>query len=146
MKFSDIPGHTSIINSLKDLADCGKVPHAILFSGISGIGKMLTARAFAQYLHCKNRQNGEPCGVCSSCVQHQKHNNPDLHYIYPIIKKDGALISKDLIEPWRDMLDNYSFMPPEKWNELIKAGNSQPAIFVNESEYIFSRVSLSAYQ
>ena len=146
MKFSDITGHKEIISSLRGLADSGRVPHAILFSGISGIGKMRAARAFAQYLHCKNRQNGDSCGVCPSCIQHQKHNNPDLHFIYPIIKKEGALISKDLIEPWKEMLDQYSYMPPEKWNELIKAGNSQPAIFVNESEEIISRASLSAFQ
>ena len=146
MRFSDITGHNEIKDSLRNLANRGKMPHAFLFSGISGIGKMRTARAFAQYIHCKNRIDGDSCGRCPSCIQHQKHNNPDLHYIYPIVKKDGSLISKDLIEEWREMLEDYSFMPPEKWNELIKAGNSQPAIYVNESEEIISRASLSAFQ
>lgn len=146
MKFRDITGHKEIINSLKSLADSGRLPHAFLFSGLSGIGKFRTARAFAQYIHCKNHVNGDSCGVCSSCIQHQHHNNPDLHFIYPIVKKEGALISKDLIEPWREMLNDFSYMPPEKWNEMIKAGNSQPAIYVNESEDIISRVSLSAFQ
>lgn len=146
MKFKDITGHKEIISSLKALSDGGKIPHAFLFSGISGIGKFRTARAFAQYIHCKNKTDGDACGKCPSCLQHQKHNNPDLHFIYPIIKKEGALISKDMIEPWREMLDNFSYMPPEKWNELIKAGNSQPAIFVNDSEDIIARASLSAFQ
>ena len=44
------------------------------------------------------------------------------------------------------MLDNWSYMPPEKWNDLISAGNSQPAIFVAESEEIIAKASLSAYQ
>ena len=35
---------------------------------------------------------------------------------------------------------------PEKWNDIIQAGNSQPAIFVTESEDIISRASLSAFQ
>lgn len=146
MKFSEITGHKEIINSLKFLADSGKLPHAFLFSGIAGIGKFRTARAFAQYLHCKNHVNGDSCGICASCIQHQNHNNPDLHFVYPIVKKEGALISKDLIESWREMLNSFSYMPPEAWNELIKAGNSQPAIYVNESEEILSRASLSAFQ
>lgn len=146
MKFSDITGHKEIINSLKSFVDSGKIPHAMLFSGATGIGKFRTARAFAQYLHCKNHKDHDSCGTCPSCLQHQNHNNPDLHFIYPVVKKDGVLISKDLIEPWREMLDTNSYMPVEKWNDLIKAGNSQPAIYVNESEEILNRASLSAFQ
>lgn len=146
MKFSDITGHKEIITSLKSFVDSGKIPHAMLFSGATGIGKFRTARAFAQYLHCKNHKDHDSCGTCPSCLQHQNHNNPDLHFIYPVVKKDGVLISKDLIEPWREMLDTNSYMPVEKWNDLIKAGNSQPAIYVNESEEILNRASLSAFQ
>ena len=146
MKFSEITGHKEIIQSLRSLADSGKLPHAFLFSGISGIGKLRTARALAQYIHCRNHINGDSCGECPSCIQHQNHNNPDLHFIYPVVKKEGTLISKDLISQWREMLDKNSYMPPEKWNEIIKAGNSQPSIYVNESEEIVSRASLSAFQ
>lgn len=146
MKLSRIVGHKDIIDSLKGLSDSGKIPHALLFSGISGIGKFNTARAFAQYVHCKNHKNGDACGECPSCLQHQKFNNPDLHFIYPVVKKEGVLISKDQIEPWKEMLENFPLMPTEKWSELLKAGNSQPSIYVNESEDIISRASLSAFQ
>ena len=37
-------------------------------------------------------------------------------------------------------------MPPEKWNDILNAGNSQPAILVAESEDIISKASLSAFQ
>ncbi|MCH5222762.1 MAG: DNA polymerase III subunit delta' [Muribaculaceae bacterium] len=146
MKFSDITGHNDIITALKSSIDSGKLPHALLFSGLSGIGKFRTARALAQYLHCKNRKNGDSCGVCPSCIQHQKHNNPDLHFVYPILKKEGAVISKDFIAQWRDFIDENSYMPPEKWNEFLKAGNSQPSIYVDESEEIINRASLSSYR
>lgn len=146
MTFKDIIGHKEIISSLRRLADSGKLPHAFLFSGRSGIGKMRVARAFAQYIHCKNRKDGDSCGVCPSCLQHQKFNNPDLHFIYPVLKKDNTLISKDQIELWKEMLSEHDYMAPEKWNELLKAGNSQPTIYVNESEDIISRASLSSYQ
>lgn len=148
MKFADIIGHQEIVRTLKDMRKSGKIPNALLFSGPSGVGKMRTARAFAQYLHCQSPINGDSCGVCPSCLQHRKHNNPDLHFSYPYVKKEkeGVLISKDLIDEWREMLDSYSYMPPEKWNEIINAGNSQPSIVVNESEEIITRASLSAFQ
>lgn len=146
MKFKDIAGHSDVINALRDVADSSRIPHAILLSGISGIGKTRLARAFAQYVHCKNRINGDSCGVCPSCLQHQNFNNPDLHFIYPVVKKDGGLVSTDFIDPWKEMLSDWSYMPPERWNELINAGNSQPAIFVNESEDIIAKASLSAFQ
>lgn len=145
MRFSDITGHKEIIKALTGSVDSGKIPHAFLFSGLSGIGKHRTARALAQYIHCKNRINGDSCGKCPSCIQHQHHNNPDLHFVYPVLKKDKG-ISKEWIEQWKEMMDEYSYMPPEKWNELLKSENAQPSIYVTESEDIISRASLSAYQ
>lgn len=146
MRFADIAGHHETIEALRGLADSGRIPHALMLSGISGIGKFRLARAFAQYVHCRHRSGGDSCGVCPSCLQHARHNNPDLHFVYPVVKRDGRSVSTDFIEPWKEMLADWSYMPPEKWSELIQAGNSQPAIFVNESEDITSRASLSAYQ
>lgn len=146
MKFAEIAGHKDTITALREMADTGRIPHAILLSGISGIGKFRLARAFSQYVHCKNRVNGDSCGVCPSCLQHQNHNNPDLHFVYPVVKRDNNSVSTDYIDQWKEMLDEWSYMPPERWNEIIQAGNSQPAIFVNESEDIISRASLSAFQ
>lgn len=146
MKFADIAGHSETIDSLRSIADGDRIPHAILISGISGIGKFRLARAFVQYLHCSNRINGDSCGKCPSCLQHQKHNNPDLHYVFPVINKDKRKISADYIDEWKEMLDSWSYMPPEKWNEIISAGNSQPTILVAESEDIIAKSSLSAFQ
>lgn len=146
MKFSDIVGHEEGKATLRKMADTGKIPHAILFSGQSGIGKFRLARAFAQYVHCKNPQNGDSCGKCPSCLQHQSLNNPDLHFVYPIVKKDGAIISKDVIDIWKEFITANSYMQPERWNDSLNAGNSQPVIYVNESEEIISKATLSAYQ
>ena len=146
MKFSEIIGHKNVINSLKGIAESGKIPHAVLFSGNSGIGKLRLARTFAQYIHCRNKIDGEPCGKCSACIQNKIFINPDTHYIFPIIKRDGAQISQDLYENWKEMLSNHSYMPVEIWNDIIKAGNTQPAIYVTESENIIAKASLSSYQ
>lgn len=146
MRFAEIAGHSGTIAALREIVDSGRIPHAILLSGISGIGKMRLARAFSQYVHCSHRQGGDSCGVCPSCVQHRNFNNPDMHYIYPVLKKDKLQISTDYVEQWKEMLTDWSYMPPEKWNDILQVGNSQPFIYVTESEDIIAKAALSAFQ
>lgn len=129
------------------MADSGRVPHALMLGGMPGIGKMRLARAFAQYLHCQARVDGDSCGRCPSCIQHQTLNNPDLHFAYPIVKIDSRpTLCSDWAPQWREMLEQWSYMPPERWNELMNVGASQPRIFVTESEEIINRATLSAYK
>ena len=58
MKFSDIPGQDDIKQSLRQLADSGRMPHALMLCGPAGIGKMCVARAFMQYAHCRDPRGG----------------------------------------------------------------------------------------
>lgn len=147
MKFSDIAGMEKEKQELRSLVDAGKIPHALLFHGPQGTGKMRLARAFVQYLCCTNRSNGDSCGVCPSCQQTSKFNNPDVHYVYPIVRRSSPTrnISKDYIGEWHKMLEENSYMQPERWLDIIDAGNSQPAIYVTESEEISRIASLTAY-
>lgn len=147
MKFSDIPGHNQIKKDLHTLVDTGHVPHALMLSGPAGTGKLMLARAYAQYLHCESPEGGEPCGKCRNCRLHQELNHPDLHFVFPIVKNEKLkyLVSADRIEPWRRMITDYPTMPEEKWLELLEAGNSQISIFVNESEDIVYADSFPPY-
>lgn len=146
MRFADIAGHHEVKKALRDMADSGRIPHAIMLSGISGIGKFRLARAFAQYIHCRNRSDGDSCGRCPSCLQHQGFNNPDMHFVYPVVKRDRREVSTDYIDEWKQMLNDWPYMPVEKWNDLLQAGNSQPAIFVSESDTVLARAAISTLQ
>lgn len=147
MKFSDIPGHQKLKESLRQLADSRQMPHAIMLSGPSGIGKMLMARAFMQYAHCRSPRNGEPCGECDACHQHLGFNHPDVHFIYPIVKNKAQKIevSEDRIEEWKRMLTENPWMSPERWPEIIDAGNSQPVIYVNDADKIVRSEAYSSF-
>lgn len=148
MQFKDIHGHTSAKQMLLSMANRGRIPHALLIHGPQGIGKMLLARAFAQYICCEHPVNGDSCGTCPSCLQTAALNNPDIHYIFPFArrKSDKKESCGDFSEEWREMLTKYPYMQPEKWIETSNAGNSQPVIYVTESEDITRVASMSALQ
>lgn len=147
MNFSDTPGHESLKANLRELADSGRIPHAVMLSGPSGSGKMMLARAFARYIHCENPHDGEPCGQCRNCRLHEGLTHPDVHFVFPIVKneKSRILVSADRMEEWREMLVKNPTMPEEKWLEILEAGNSQPLIYVNEADEIVRADSLPPY-
>lgn len=108
---------------------------------------MQLARAFAQYIVCTDRHDGDSCGCCENCRQISGMNHPDIHYIYPTVKPKGAktVVSTDWLPEWKRMLTDYPWMQPESWQELMQAGNSQPAIPVSESEELMRAAALSSY-
>lgn len=145
MRFSDIPGHEVEKNRLRQLADTDRIPHALLLSGPAGCGKLALARAFAQYVHCTARSGGDSCGECPSCRQHQSHNNADMYFVFPVLKRDGRMLSEEYMDNWRQFLDNCKYASFETWLETIDAGNSQPSIYAQEGNEIIRKLSLSNY-
>lgn len=146
MKFADIPGHESAKQELRLMADSDRIPHALLISGAQGVGKLALTRAFVQYVYCSDRHDGEPCGRCPACLQTESLNNPDIHWIYPVVKPKGksSVTSTDFIDEWKLMLRDHPYMEPEQWGELIDAGNSRPVIYVTEANEISRTASLSS--
>lgn len=129
------------------MAESGRVPHALMLAGKPGIGKMRLARAFAQYLACSDRRDGDACGECPNCRQIEALNFPDIAYVYPLVKNKSkkTAVSTDLAPQWKEYLSRNSYMPLPEWLDAIDAGNSQPMIYVDESAAIIHRLSLSAY-
>jgi len=72
----------------------GKLPHALLLTGLEGLGQADFAYAFASSLLCKN-PNDIACGSCSSCQLLAAGNHPDLLIINPEAK--DKLIKVDQI-------------------------------------------------
>lgn len=66
-------GQETLVQSLKNAFESGRVPHAILLHGIRGVGKTTTARIIAKSLNCSGIDGSlttpqiTPCDVCSSC-------------------------------------------------------------------------------
>lgn len=125
------------------MTDANRLPHALLFGGRPGIGKLQTAIAAAQYVQCTDRRNGDSCGRCPSCLQHAQFANPDMHFVYPVVRKPNISkpLSSDFLEEWKTFVSEDPYARREKWLELIDAGNSQPVIYVQEAAGI-SRTAL----
>ncbi len=85
----------------------GSLPHAILLTGESGLGKMELAKNLARVLLCQKQvPKSEPCGKCSGCLLLGADNHPDLVIIAP---EDGSkLIKVDQIRGLINTLANTS--------------------------------------
>ena len=71
-----IIGHKKIINVLKNAILNKRLPHALLFSGVSNVGKTFVAHNFIKSIQCLN--NSRPCGVCNSCKMIEGGIHPDI--------------------------------------------------------------------
>ena len=83
MKFKNIIGQQAIKEALISTVTGGRMPHAQLFLGAKGSGKLALAMAFAQYVLCDNKAETDACGRCRNCIKASKLIHPDIHFSYP---------------------------------------------------------------
>ena len=86
MFFKDIIGQTEAKQRLIKEIQEGKIPHARLFCGGQGTGKLPLAIAYARYLSCEHPGETDACGNCPNCIKYNKLAHPDLHFAFPVIK------------------------------------------------------------
>ncbi|MBY0555319.1 AAA family ATPase [bacterium] len=98
-----VVGHQNEISQLFQLKQAGRWPHAVMFVGPSGIGKMKMALAFAQVLVCD--ESPEACGLCGACIRIEKQQSESLTVIKPDPELTRPVIK---VEKIRDLLDSLS--------------------------------------
>jgi DNA polymerase III subunit delta' len=66
--WKNVIGQDGVKDKLISVFNSGKIPHAYLFSGVSGTGKDAAAIEFAKLLNCTNVKNGtDACDECENC-------------------------------------------------------------------------------
>ena len=145
MLFKDIIGQEEVKRQLRASVREGRIPHAQLFSGISGIGKLQLALAYAQYLNCPHRTEEDSCGTCPTCLQFEKLQHPDLHFAFPIVKTDSADTCNDFLEPWREIVLNKHYFDLDDWHKALGVETKQSMIYEKESGEILRKLSLKPY-
>jgi len=102
--FSQIIGQEKAKRFLTNVMRRERVPHAYLFTGISGIGKTSTAKAFTMTLNCHAPSGLDGCGACPSCRKILNGNFPDFISMEP----DGQNIK---IEQIRELNRSLGYAP-----------------------------------
>lgn len=147
MLFKDIIGQEEAKEQLIREAKEGKIAHARLFCGNEGVGKLPLAIAYAQYLSCEHPTDNDSCGVCPNCVKYNKLIHPDLHFVFPVIKKKNKdTISDDYLQEWREILNSSPYFNLNMWLKEMGAENQQAQIYVKESDEIIRKLNLKSSQ
>ncbi len=146
MKFWEIPGQRETIGRLISTVKSERVSHAQLFTGPEGCGNLALALAYAQYVSCENRSDVDSCGTCKSCVKYEKMIHPDLHFVFPVVKKDTDPVSDKFIDKWREFAAVSPYFSLTKWLNYIGAGNAQGLIFTSEAAEILRKLTLKSYE
>ncbi|MEG1616260.1 MAG: DNA polymerase III subunit delta' [Bacteroidales bacterium] len=146
MFFKDIIGQEEIKQRLLRSVQTNHIAHAQLLCGPEGVGKLQLALAYARYIQCTDRQADDACGRCPSCVKYNKVMHPDLHFVFPVIRKSASTISEDFITEWRQFLLSHTYFSLREWLLYIGAENQQGGIFVKESDEIIRKLSVKPYE
>lgn len=152
MKFEEVIGQEEMKAQLLQMVKDNRLPHALMFCGPAGCGKMAIALAFASYLLCSNRNESDgACGTCHQCAMLRDWQHPDLHFTYPVIRPAGTssdhkMISDDFSTEWHQMLTGGPYFDLEEWLDYLKADNKQPQIYVGESDDIIRKFNLKSSQ
>lgn len=91
-----LPWHVEPWQALIRRAQDGKLPHALLLSGLRGLGKNRFVVSLTQALLCLQPQaDGQACTRCRSCLLYQAGTHPDYLQVRP--GEEGKAIVVDQI-------------------------------------------------
>lgn len=119
MKFTDFIGNEKVKKQLIFLLETGRLPHAIVIEGESGLGKRTLAREIALNLFCTNEEE-QPCRRCVQCKKVLKKIHPD---IYEYSAEGGARSFH--VSVVREMKDDVYVRPNEANFKVYILGNCQ---------------------
>ena len=133
------------MHRLTGFLQSGNIPHALLFSGIDGIGKKKTALAFTMAINCqtmpirpsRETECSEPCGACRPCKKIVAGQHPDVLVLEPEKSRIKISAIRDLaraltVKPYEArqrvvIIDQAHAMNPQAGNALLKLLEEPPA-------------------
>ena len=152
MQFRDIIGQEELKRRLVASVAAGRVSHAQLFTGAAGAGTLPLAVAYAQYLNCRHRADGDSCGVCPDCRQIAALAHPDLHLVFPVNKqgkKSGEVITSDAFLPlFRTVFARSNgYVSPQEWYDALDLGKTlKGMISAREADEIIRKLSFKSFE
>jgi len=151
-EFDLIVGQEKALNILNAFLGNATIPHALVFSGLEGTGKIAAATAFAMACNCPADQSGvesraahappgtdalPACGRCRSCKKIKSANHPDILHLKPSgdtikVKQIRDLLGTLALKPFEAqtrvvILQDAQTLNPSAGNALLKALEEPPA-------------------
>ena len=150
MQFKDIIGQEAVKQKLRLSVQENRVPHAQLFLGPEGNGKLPLALAYAQYILCPHRTATDSCGVCPSCQKISKLTHPDLHFVVPTTTTKSVKSNPEsdlFMNEWREyVLQQEGYVDTSSWYEFLEVENKQGYISVRDAASLLRKLSFKAYE
>lgn len=149
MQFKQITGQADAKKQITETMLHGRLPHALLVCGPTGIGKLAFANAIAQYMNCLQPSENDSCGKCSNCMRISQGLHPDVHYILPIFSKtEGGKpqLTDDYLGSFRPHFFTNPYYTFEQWQQEIDADNKQLFIGVHEMREAKRKLLLKSFE
>jgi DNA polymerase-3 subunit delta' len=165
VKFADVIGQSEVKRRLVSMHRENRFPHALLLLGSEGSGALELAYAMATYDACTgDKSGGDSCGECPSCKKAQKMAHPDIHSIFPSIRKNDSTTSETFQPEWREVMTAGGYFGLPEWTAAMKglkatevdddddtagggkADNKQAQILKDAAVAIHQSLSLKPYE
>lgn len=156
MSLVKVIGQEDIIERLQQLVAEDRVPHALLFCGPEGAGKMALAMYFAGYLLTVGKPANETSMFDTPDYSRdeamlRKWEHPDLLFTYPTIKttsmgSDHQPISTDFAKEWNELILEGPYFTLQQWMKAMRATTQQAIITAAESDELSKKLSLKSSQ
>ena len=106
--FEQLIGHDTLVRTLSNAFNSGRIAHAFMLTGVRGVGKTTTARIIARALNCVGPDGTggptmQPCGVCDACRSIAEDRHPD------VIEMDAA--SRTGVDDIRELIESVRYRP-----------------------------------
>lgn len=150
MNFAAIPGLIDLKKTLLEAVRQNHIAHAQLFMGKPGSLNLPLALAYATYLHCQNKQEGDACGTCPACSKSLKYIHPDTSFVFPLSNvkgdKDEERFKADILKTWRSFLTEQPFGDLNDWTNYYGGEDKMVLISREESREIIKTLSLKPFE
>lgn len=146
MDFSEVIGQEAVKQRLMQMVGKDRVPHALLFTGPEGTGKMALAMAFASYLLTHGVSAPDNARAMIARWEH-----PDLHFTYPTIKLPGMSaehqpVSSEFAKEWHRLIMDGPYFTMNQWMQAMGATTQQAVITGAESDELSRILALKSSQ
>jgi len=155
MKASEVIGQSEAWQRLRQLADSGRMPHALLLYGPQGCGKLALALALASYLLGERQDDGTQWqGFDTARTENAEAMlhawaHPDLHFSYPVIKPknssaDYKPLCADYAREWNELLREGPYFTLDNWLQRMRTENQQAIYYEAEADALNNKFSVAS--